>query len=154
MNSSSFQTSARPSEALSSSAFSLKSAGVAPLATPRATRSQAIRITRSGFQDSGRVGTREDDPIFYRFTLNTRTRVRVSAKNKEAGGLFSALVPELRLILERSNGSRIRKQSAEGGEVESITATLARGTYFVRVTSGGQSVPYDFGFKSGASLFT
>ncbi|MBI4783167.1 MAG: T9SS type A sorting domain-containing protein [Oscillatoriophycideae cyanobacterium NC_groundwater_1537_Pr4_S-0.65um_50_18] len=124
------------------------------MATSRATRSQAIRITRSRFQDSGRVGTREDDPIFYRFTLNTRTQVRVSAKNKEAGGIFSALVPELQIVLERSNGRRIRKQSAEGGEVESITARLDRGTYFVRITSGGQSVPYDFGFRSGASLFT
>jgi hypothetical protein len=132
----------------------LKGGAITTLSASKATRGQAIRITRSSFQDAGRVGTREDDPIFYRFTLNTRTPVRLSTRNQEAGGIFSAFVPELRVELQQSSGRRIRSQTIEGGEIETITATLARGTYFVRITSGGQSVPYLLGFRRGANLFS
>lgn len=130
--------------------------GTAELIRPSASKDEAIRIRRSGFQNSGRVGRREDDPVYYRFTLSRRGQIDISIQNQEAGGFFQFLTPSLQIRLERANGKNVRTQTIEGGEFEHLTRTLRRGTYYISVTSGGESVPFRLGLRTrnGAELFS
>lgn len=138
---------------LSTSSF--RSSSTAGLIRANASRSEATRITRSGFRDTNRVGRREDDPVYYRFTLRRSGRIDISIQNREAGGFFSFFTPSLQIRLERSNGRNIRSLTVEGGEFEHLARNLDRGTYYIRVTSGGESVPFRLGLRlrNGANLF-
>jgi len=121
-----------------------------------ASKSNAIRIRKSGFRDSRRVGRRENDPRYYRFSLRRSGRVDISIQNREAGGFWAFFSPLLRVRLERSNGRVVSRRIVEGGEFERITRRLERGvTYYIRISSLGESVPYRLGLRtrSGAELF-
>lgn len=136
---------------------SLHSSIVAPdLIRPSASKSKAIRIRRSGFNDSRRVGRREDDPRYYRFSLKRSGRIDISIQNREFGGLLGFSVPTVKVRLERSNGKTLSRRTVEGGEFEFISRRLDRNsTYYIRVTSSGRSVPYRLGLRTrnGAELF-
>lgn len=121
-----------------------------------ASKSSAIRIRRSGFQDSRRVGRRENDPRYYRFSLRRSGRVDISILNREFSGLLGFSAPTLKVRLERSNGKVLNRRTVEGGELELISRRLDRNnTYYIRVSSSGRSVPYRLGLRtrSGAELF-
>lgn len=141
------------------SAFSLhssSSAGTIELIRSSASKSNAIRIRRSGFRDFRRVGRRENDPQYYRFSLRRSGRVDISIQNREFGGLFGFSTPTVKVRLERSNGKALSRRTVEGGELELISRRLDRNTtYYIRVTSSGKSVPYRLGLRtrSGAELF-
>lgn len=122
----------------------------------RASRSSAIRIRRSGFRDFRRVGRRENDPRYYRFSLRRSGRVDISVQNREFGGIFGFSTPTVKVRLERSNGRTLSRRTVEGGEFEFISRRLSRNTtYYIRVSSSGQSVPYRLALRtrSGAELF-
>lgn len=123
---------------------------------PSASKSNAIRIRRSGFKDSRRVGRREDDPRYYRFKVKQSGRIEISVRNRETGGFWSFFTPVLRVRLERSDGRVLSRRIVEGGEFEHITRRLERGkTYYIRISSLGDSVPYRLGLRTrnGAELF-
>jgi hypothetical protein len=141
---------------LSTSFLRSSSVGTTELVRPSASRSSAIRIRRSGFRDSRRVGRQENDPRYYRFSLRRAGRVEISIQNREAGGFWSFFTPILRVRLERSNGNVLSRRIVEGGEFERITRRLERNkTYYIRISSSGDSVPYRLGLRtrSGAELF-
>lgn len=132
------------------------SIGAAGLTHSNASKSSAIRIRKSGFSDSRRVGRRENDPRYYRFTLKRSGRIDISIQNREFGGLLGFSVPTLKVRLERSNGKALNRRTVEGGEFEFISRKLDRNsTYYIRVTSAGRSVPYRLGLRTrnGAELF-
>lgn len=132
------------------------SLGTTELSQSRASKSSAIRIRRSVFRDFRRVGRRENDPRYYRFSLRRSGRVDISVQNREFGGIFGFSTPTVKVRLERSNGRTLSRRTVEGGEVEFITRRLDRNTtYYIRVSSSGQSVPYRLGLRtrSGAELF-
>lgn len=140
------------------STFSLHSSsdGTTELSHSRASKSQAIRIRRSVFRDVRRVGRRENDPRYYRFSLRRSGRVDISVQNLEAGGIFGFSTPTAKVQLERSNGKTLSRRTVEGGEFEYINRRLDRNTtYYIRVSSSGQSVPYRLALRtrSGAELF-
>jgi hypothetical protein len=140
----------------SSSLLHSSSIGTTELIRPSASKSSAIRIRRSGFRDSRRVGRRENDPRYYRFSLRRSGRVDISIQNREAGGFWTFFTPLLRVRLEHSDGRVVSRRIVEGGEFERITRRLERGkTYYIRITSLGESVPYRLGLRtrSGAELF-
>lgn len=141
---------------LSSSSLHSSSIGTAELIRPSASKSNAIRIRRSGFRDSRRVGRRENDPRYYRFSLRRSGRVDISIQNREFGGLLGFSTPTVKVRLERSNGKALNRRTVEGGEFEFISRRLERNsTYYIRVTSTGRSVPYRLGLRTrnGAELF-
>lgn len=140
------------------SAFFLHSSndGTTELSHSRASKSNAIRIRRSGFRDFRRVGRRENDPRYYRFSLRRSGRIEISIQNQEFGGLLGFSVPTVKVRLERSNGKALNRQTVRGGELEFISRRLERNrTYYIRVTSSGRSVPYRLGLRTrnGAQLF-
>lgn len=141
---------------LSTSSLHSSSIGTTELIRTSASRSNAIRIRKSGFRDSRRVGRREDDPRYYRFSLRRSGRIDISIQNREAGGFWAFFTPLLRVRLERSDGRVLSRRIVEGGEFERITRRLERGkTYYIRITSVGESVPYRLGLRTrnGAELF-
>lgn len=105
-------------------------------ASPGDSRSRALRIKSSEFSRKDRVGEEEGND-YYRFDLSRRSEVEIEVENRE---FF--LGPSLKFSLQRSNGSTIKSQKVFGGRDETINRTLDRGTYYIRVTSGGESVPY------------
>jgi len=136
---------------------SFTSLGKSSLPIDRAIKKNAIPIRQSPFGAAGRVGKKEDDPKYYRFTLRRNTnQVQVGVKNLEAGGLFAPFTPTLQFFLERPNGKIVASRTVEGGEVEGINnLPLTRGNYFIRVTSTkGESVPYNIGLQAGAGLLS
>lgn len=141
---------------ISASFLYRSSVGTTELIRSSSSKSKAIRIGRSGFRDSRRVGRRENDPRYYRFTLKRSGRIDISIQNREIGGFFGFSTPTLKVRLERSNGKALSRRTVEGGEFEHITRKLERGsTYYIRVTSAGKSVPYRLGLRTrnGAELF-
>lgn len=132
------------------------SIGATDLIRPSASKSNAIRIRKSGFSDSRRVGRRENDPRYYRFTLRRSGRIDISILNREFSGLLGFAAPTLQVRLERSNGRTLNRRTVEGGELELISRRLDRNnTYYIRVSSSGRSVPYRLGLRTrnGAELF-
>jgi Bacterial pre-peptidase C-terminal domain len=110
-------------------------------AEPGDSRSSALRINSSDFSRRDRVGEDEGDD-YYRFDLGRRTEVRISVENRE---FF--LGPSLRFRLQRSNGSTIEAENVRGNDEDTIRRRLDSGTYFIRVSSGGESVPYRLRFR-------
>ncbi|WNZ25056.1 hypothetical protein HJG54_20840 [Leptolyngbya sp. NK1-12] len=132
------------------------SVGTMELIRPRASKSNAIRIRRSGFQDFRRVGRRENDPRYYRFTLKRSGRIDISVQNREFGGFLGFPTPTLKVRLERSNGKVLNRRTVRGGEFGFISRRLDRNTtYYIRISSSGESVPYRLGLRTrgGAELF-
>lgn len=139
-----------------STSFLHSSGDATELSQSRASKSQAIRIRKSGFRDFRRVGRRENDPRYYRFSLKRAGRVDISIQNREFGGLFGFSVPTVKVRLERSSGKVLNRRTVEGGEFEFINRKLKRNTtYYIRISSSGRSVPYRLGLRtrSGAELF-
>ncbi len=110
-------------------------------AAPGDSRSRALQIKSSDFSRRDRVGEDEGDD-YYRFVLNRRDEVRISVENRE---FF--LGPSLKFRLQRSNGSTIESETVRGNDEDTIRKTLSSGTYFIRVSSGGESVPYRLRFR-------
>ncbi|MCU0523940.1 MAG: PPC domain-containing protein [Elainella sp. Prado103] len=105
-------------------------------ASPGDSRSRALRIKSSSFSRKDRVGEDEGND-YYRFDLSRRSEVEIEVENRE---FF--LGPSLTFRLQRSNGSTIKSRKVFGNNDETIERTLDRGTYYIRVSSGGESVPY------------
>jgi hypothetical protein len=140
----------------STSSLHSSSIGTPELIRPRASKNKAIRIRKSVFRDSRRVGKRENDPRYYRFSLRRSGRVEISVQNLEVAGLLGFSVPTVKVRLERNNGKVLNRRTVEGGEFELISRKLDRDiTYYIRISSSGNSVPYRLGLrtKGGAELF-
>jgi hypothetical protein len=110
-------------------------------ASPGDSRSQALRIKSSDFSRRDRVGEDEGDD-YYRFDLNRRVEVRISVENRE---FF--IGPSLKFRLQRSNGSTIESETVRGDDEDTIRKRLDSGTYYIRVSSNGESVPYRLRFR-------
>lgn len=107
------------------------------------SRSDPFRINnRNSFRRSDRVGDDEGDN-FYRFQLSRRRKIEISVENRE---FF--LGPSLDFKLLNNSGGTIRSDEVDGDDTEEIERTLNRGTYFIKVESGGESVPYRLRFRS------
>lgn len=120
--------------------FGARSSGILR-ASPGDSRSSALRIKSSDFSRKDRVGEDEGDD-YYRFQLSRRDEVRISVENRE---FF--LGPSLRFRLQRSNGSTLESERVRGDDEETIRETLNSGTYYIRVSSDGESVPYRLRFR-------
>lgn len=110
-------------------------------AEPGDSRSSALRIKSSDFSRKDRVGDDEGDD-YYRFDLSRRTEVRISVENRE---FF--LGPSLKFRLQRSSGSTIESETVRGNDEDTIRKKLDSGTYYIRVSSEGESVPYRLRFR-------
>lgn len=105
-------------------------------AGPGNTRSTALRIKDRTFSRKDRVGEDEGND-YYRLDLPRRSKVKIFVENREF--IFG---PSLTFRLQRSSGSTIDSEKVTGLDEESIRKTLDKGTYYIRVSSGGESVPY------------
>ncbi len=114
--------------------------------TLRATgdsRSDPFKIDgRSSYKRSDRVGEDEGND-YYRFKLSRKREIEISVENRE---FF--LGPSLDFRLLKNNGGKIKSREVRGNNQEEIERTLSKGTYFIKVESGGESVPYRLRFKS------
>lgn len=104
---------------------------------PRAT----FKINSSSFSRNDRVG-KEEGSDTYRFELTRTSKVKISVENKE---FFFG--PSLDFKLLDSNGKKIKSREVDGLDSETIERTLNKGTYSIKVTSGGESVPYKLKYK-------
>ncbi|MBW4466562.1 MAG: PPC domain-containing protein [Pegethrix bostrychoides GSE-TBD4-15B] len=111
-------------------------------ASPGDSRSSALQIKKDSFDRKDRVGRDEDDD-FYRFDLSKTRDIKITVQNRE--GIFG---PDLKFRLLRSNGSQIKSREVQQTQDESISRELKKGTYYIKVESDGQSVPYRLRYKS------
>lgn len=112
--------------------------------TLRATggsRSNPFRIRSSFYSRSSRVGDRPGDK-FFRFDLSGTREVRISVRN---GEFFRD--PSLEFRLQNNQGRTIRSREVEGGTRRTIERDLRRGTYYIKVESDGESVPFRLEFR-------
>jgi hypothetical protein len=122
--------------------FNKSSNGLAFRATGD-SRSDPFRIdNRNSYRRSDRVGD-DEGKDFYRFQLSRRREVEISVRNRE---FF--LGPSLDFKLLNNSGSTIKSRRVRGDNTREIERTLSAGTYFIKVESGGESVPYRLSFKS------
>ncbi len=105
-------------------------------ASPGNNRSTALKIKDRKFSRKDRVGEEEGND-YYRFDLSRRSKVKISVQNGEF--LFG---PSVTFKLQRSSGSTIESEKVTGLSEDSIRKTLDSGIYYIRVSSGGESVPY------------
>lgn len=97
--------------------------------------------TRSSYERSERVGDREGRD-YYQFKLNRSARVRITANNREF--LFG---PSLKIRLEkRGSSGRINRTAFPLGTAL-IDRRFSSGTYTLRVSSEGESVPYRLTYR-------
>lgn len=106
------------------------------------SRSNPFRINSSSYKRSERVGD-DEGKDYYRFNLSGRREIEISVENRE---FF--LGPSLDFRLLNNRGSKIKSREVNGGRTEEIERTLGKGTYYIKVESGGESVPYRLKFKS------
>lgn len=107
------------------------------------SRSDPFKIdNRNSYKRSDRVGDDEGDD-YYRFRLSSQREVELSVENRE---FF--LGPSLDFRLLNNSGRTINSREVDGDDTEEIERTLGRGTYFIKVESDGESVPYRLKFKS------
>lgn len=110
-------------------------------AEPGDSRSTAFKITESSFKESDRVGDDEGND-YYRFDLTGKSEIKIEVENNE-----SFLGPSLDFRLLDKNGNKIQSVNVDGGDDEELNRTLGKGTYYIKVESGGESVPYELKFK-------
>jgi hypothetical protein len=146
-----FQSAALSSEALKNhrqsdalSAFKLnKISNERALRATGDSRSNPFKIdSKNSYRRSERVGDDEGND-FYRFKLSRRREVEISVFNKE---FF--IGPSLDFRLLNNSGGKIKSRKVRGSIIEEIERTLSKGTYFIKVESGGESVPYRLRFRS------
>jgi hypothetical protein len=113
-------------------------------ASPGDSRSSALNIKGDSFDRKDRVGRDEDDD-FYRFDLSKTREIKITVENRE--GIFG---PDLKFRLLKSNGSQITSREVQQTEDESVTRELKKGTYYIKVESDGESVPYRLRYKSSS----
>lgn len=115
--------------------------------TLRATgdsRSDPFRIDNSNsYERSDRVGDDAGGDDFYRFRLSRKRDIEISVENEE---FF--LGPSLDFRLLNKNGNVIKSREVGGGDTDDIERTLGKGTYFIKVESDGESVPYELKYNS------
>lgn len=108
------------------------------------SRSDPFRIDSStSYKRSDRVGDDAGGDDYYRFKLSKKRDIEISVENDE---FF--LGPSLDFRLLNKNGGKIKSREVDGGDTEEIERTLGKGTYFIKVESGGESVPYRLKYKS------
>lgn len=96
---------------------------------------------RSSFKNSDRVGDRKGQD-FYQFKLSRFSRVQIRVTNREF--LFG---PSVKVQLEkRSSSSRITRFALPGGTAL-IDRRFSSGTYTLRISSEGESVPYRLTYR-------
>lgn len=105
------------------------------------SRSNPFRIRSSSYSRSSRVGDRPGDK-FFRFELSGTREVRISVRNRE---FFRD--PSLEFRLQNNQGRTLRSREVDGGTRRTIERDLGRGTYFIRVESDGESVPFRLEFR-------
>lgn len=109
------------------------------------SRSNPFRIdSSSSYKRSERVGDDEEND-YYRFKLSRKREVEISVENRE---FF--LGPSLDFRLLNNSGGTIKSREVDGDDTEEIERTLNKGTYFIKVESDGESVPYRLRFKSSS----
>lgn len=106
------------------------------------SRSNPFKINGNEYSRSDRVGDDEGDD-YYRFDLKNKREIKISVQNKE---FF--LGPALDFRLLDKNGNKIKSKHVYGDDTEDIKRDLNKGTYYIKVESGGNSVPYKLKFKS------
>lgn len=113
-------------------------------AEPGDSLSNAYNITDSSFKESDRVGDNEGND-YYRFNLTGKSKIEIEVDNKE---FF--LGPSLDFRLLDKNGNKIQSVNVDGSEDGELNRTLGKGTYYIKIESGGESVPYELKFKREA----
>ncbi len=107
------------------------------------SRSQPFKIDgKTSYSDSDRVGDDEGDK-YYRFKLSKTREVKISVENNE-----SIFGPSLDFRLLDKNGNKIKSLNVDGKDEEDIKRELNKGTYYIKVESNGESVPYELHYKS------
>lgn len=103
--------------------------------------------TRSSYKRSDRVGD-DEGKDFYKFKLDKSFRIRIGVTNREF--LFG---PSLEIRLEKQGSSDRLNRTALPGGTAVFDRRLSKGTYTLRVTSGGDSVPYRLTYRRESSEF-
>jgi hypothetical protein len=108
------------------------------------SRSDPFRIDNTNsYERSDRVGDDAGGDDYYRFKLSKKRDIEISVENDE---FF--LGPSLDFRLLNKGGKVIKSREVDGGDTDEIERTLGKGTYFIKVESGGESVPYELKYKS------
>lgn len=101
--------------------------------------------TKSSYKRTDRIGD-DEGRDFYQFKLNDRSRVRISVTNQEF--LFG---PSLEIRLEKKGSSERLRRTALGAGTAVLDRRLSKGTYTLRVSSDGESVPYRLTYRRNSA---
>ncbi|WP_143467482.1 hypothetical protein [Leptolyngbya ohadii] len=101
--------------------------------------------TKSSYKRTDRIGD-DEGRDFYEFKLNERSRIRIGVTNREF--LFG---PSLEIRLEKKGSSEKIRRTALGGATAVFDRRLSKGTYTLRVSSDGESVPYRLTYRRNSA---
>jgi hypothetical protein len=146
---------------LTSPAFStLKSAGALASPLSRASLNSSAPLTiekdfgtlkkSSSSEDSSKASKAE--PLFYKFKLDKRSRVRVSLQNERSFNPFTDLLKQPSLVASvlDDRGSNLQTfNKVAPGKTKDFTTTdkLDSGNYFLKVTVAGSNRSVDYKLK-------
>lgn len=107
------------------------------------SRSEPFKIDgKTSYSDKDRVGDDEGDK-YYRFKLSQKREVKIEVENNE-----SIFGPSLDFRLLDKNGNKIKSVNVDGNDEDDIKRELNKGTYYIKLESNGNSVPYELHYKS------
>lgn len=115
--------------------FSVRASG-----NPGNSRSDALTIKNYPYNNEARIGSDENGSDFYKIKQDKDKKIKFKIYVENDEGVLG---PSLTFSLQNKNGKTLDSDKVSGRDDDEIVRKLGKGTFYIKVSTEGESVPYD-----------
>lgn len=110
------------------------------LDNPGNSRDKALTIKNYPYKNEARIGDDENGSDYYKIKQDKDKQIKFTIEVENDEGVIG---PSLTFALQNKNGKTLASDQVSGTDSDEIVKKLGKGTYYIKVSTGGESVPYD-----------
>lgn len=116
------------------------------LDNPGNSQNKALTIKNYPYDNEARIGDDENGSDYYKIKQDKDKQIKFTIEVENDEGIFG---PSLTFALQNKNGKTLASDKVSGTDSDEIEKKLGKGTYYIKVSTDGESVPYDIEVRKG-----